>query len=178
VTAFTYTHESEVITAALEIMAARCQSRKRLETPADALAYLRLKIGDSDRERFMMLTLDAQNRIIKEHEVALGTHNMVQPFPRELLGLALKDGADFVIFAHNHPSADATPSNQDCAMTAQMIPLFGACDISILDHIIVASENHYSMAVAGVLGKLHGFAEKAAMITKAMGERIVALGVD
>lgn len=174
---FTYSHESEVVQAALNIMEARCSARKTLNSPADAMAYLRLKLAGQDRESFIMLTLDAQHRLIAEHEVTRGTHGMCQPFPRELLGTALRDGADFVIFCHNHPGGTALPSNNDCAMTAQMLPLFGACDIGVLDHVIVADEGHYSMAIAGVMGKLNDHAEQVGTIVRLMGERITALGI-
>lgn len=177
-TEFTYKHESEVVRAALGIMAARCGERQKFQDPKDVMVYMRLKLGESDREQFFMFTLDAQHRMIGEHLITQGTHDVVMPFPRELLGAALKDGADYVVFVHNHPSAKtAQPSKNDCAMTMQVMQLFGACDIAVLDHIIVTAEDQYSMAIAGVMGKLHEHATAVAENLKARADLIIAIGV-
>lgn len=172
-----YQQESEVVQAALNIMAARCSTRKLLDSPADTVTHLRLKYGAEKQEVFVMLTLDAKYRLLGEHEITRGTLDRCQPFPRELLSTALKDGADYVVFCHNHPGGVASPSRNDCAMTAQMLPLFGACNIGILDHIIVSQEEHFSMAIGGVMDKLNDFGQVIAEMSSAMGQRIAANGV-
>jgi DNA repair protein RadC len=177
VTDFTYKHESDVIKAALGIMAAKCSARKRLASPAGAMEYFRLKYGAEPREVFVMLTLDASHRIIGEHEIARGTLDMVQAYPRELLSTALSDGADYVIFCHNHPAGNPEPSKNDCAMTAQMLPLFGACNVGIIDHIIVSREGHFSMAIAGVMDKLNAYARTISDVTQSVGTAIATNGV-
>jgi DNA repair protein RadC len=174
---YQYMHESDVVEAALQIMAARCSARQVLNSPADTISHLRLKYGPEQREVFVMLTLDSHYRLLAEHEVCRGTLDMVQPFPRELLALALKDGADFVVFCHNHPSGTAQPSRNDCAMTAQMLPLFGACNIGILDHIIVSQEEHFSMALAGVMDKLNAYGQTIAEMSQVIGKKISLSGV-
>ena len=123
-----------------------------LASPRAVRDYLQLAIGALPYEVFMVLLLDAQNRLIASEELFRGTLTQTSVYPREVVKLALKHNAAGAIFAHNHPSGVAEPSRADEALTASLRQALGLVEVKVLDHFIVAGNTApLSFAERGLL---------------------------
>ena len=94
-------------------------------------------IGNSDREKFVVLFLDTRYKIIGLEIVAVGQIDQVAIHPREVFKAAIISNSKAIILAHNHPSGDSTPSQDDIALTKRMMQAGEILAIEILDHIVV-----------------------------------------
>ena len=97
-------------------------------------------------EVFACLWLDSKNKLIQFDELFHGTINQAQVYPREVLKKGLQHNASAVILAHNHPSGDPTPSQQDIDLTRQLKEMLALVDIVLLDHIIVGVGSSKALA--------------------------------
>ena len=118
--------------------------------PHDLREFLRLALGTGDHEIFAALFLDARHRLIEFVELFRGTVAGAAVHPREVVKEALAHNAAAVIFAHNHPSGAAEPSQADEQVTARLKDALALIDIQVLDHLIVG-ESIYSFAEHGLL---------------------------
>lgn len=110
-----------------------------------------LKLGNLTREVFVVLFLDAQNKIVTSEEMFSGTLTQTSVYPREVVKHALHHNADSVIFAHNHPSGIAQQSQADELITTQLKQALALIDVRVLDYFIVAGNNTLSFAERGFL---------------------------
>ncbi|MGN0922211.1 MAG: DNA repair protein RadC [Cellvibrio sp.] len=113
--------------------------------------YLQAKLRHRHREVFALLLLDSQHRLLRYEEVFEGTIDAASVYPREILNLALKYNAASVIFAHNHPSGVAEPSQADIRLTERLRQALALVDIRVLDHLVVGAEAPVSFAERGLL---------------------------
>jgi len=104
----------------------------------------RLRYRDLAQEHFVVLLLDAKNRVIHEHVVSKGTLTGSHAHPREVFQQAVRRSAAAMILLHNHPSGDPTPSPEDRAVTARLRQAGEILGIRVLDHIILGAEQYYS----------------------------------
>ena len=125
--------------------------RDVLASPAEVRTYLRVTLAKRDHEVFMVLFLDAQNRVIASEEMFRGTLTQTSVYPREVVKRTLEHNAAAVILAHNHPSGNAEPSRADEALTQTLRASLALIDARVLDHIIVAGNGVVSMAERGLL---------------------------
>ena len=122
-----------------------------LNRPEEVKDYLRLSVGDYEHEVFVVLFLDAQNRLIVSEELFRGTISQTSVYPREVVKRSLQVNAAAVIFAHNHPSGLAEPSQADEALTRALQSALALVDVKVLDHIVVASHSAVSFAERGLV---------------------------
>jgi DNA repair protein RadC len=122
-----------------------------LTTPGAVRDYLRLALGARPHEAFLCLFLDAQHRVIGVEELFRGTLTQTSVYPREVVKAALAANAAAVIFAHNHPSGVAQPSQADELLTRQLREALSLVEIRVLDHFIVAGTQTLSFAERGLL---------------------------
>ena len=122
-----------------------------LNSPAAVRDYLRLKLQVLPHEVFVVLFLDAQNRVIGSEELFRGTLTQTSVYPREVVKRALHHNAGAVIFAHNHPSGVAEPSHADETLTQALKQALALIDVRVLDHFIVAGSGVLSFAERGLL---------------------------
>ncbi len=115
-----------------------------LKQPKDIVDYYRLKLAHSKREEFHVLFLNQAMELIKDEILQTGTINYVNLFPRELVKMALDIAAVNVIFIHNHPTNDTTPSRNDIETTATLVDLLEKLGINVVDHFIISASNCYS----------------------------------
>ncbi len=115
-----------------------------LQSTADILPLLR-DIATKRQEHFVVLSLDSERRLIKKRVVFIGTVNAVIAHPREVYAGAIADGASSIIVAHNHPSGDPTPSEQDVAATEQLKAAGKILGIRLVEHLIVARDGWFSL---------------------------------
>ena len=127
------------------------QAKDHLSSPQHVRDYLCLKLGHLSREVFMVLFLDAQNRIVTTEEMFSGTLTQTSVYPREVVKRALQHNAASVIFAHNHPSGIAQQSQADELLTQQLKQALALVDVRVLDHFIVAGNSSLSFAERGLL---------------------------
>lgn len=145
-----------VLEASKELMARALAETMRLGDclvdPATVRDFLRLRLANLDHEIFMVLLLDAQNRLIDDVELFRGTLTQTSVYPREVVKLALTANAAAVVFAHNHPSGVAEPSTADEALTRSIKGALALVDVRVLDHFIVAgTATPLSFAERGLL---------------------------
>src|SRR2546422_4582505 len=149
------TAKSAQFAAAIEL-ARRCTKEElkagtALTSPGAVRDYLRLALGGRAHEVFVCLWLDAQHRVIKFDEPFRGTLTQTSVYPREIVKAALAVNAAAVIFAHNHPSGAAQPSQADELLTRSLKEALALVDVKVLDHFIVAGNHALSFAERGLL---------------------------
>jgi DNA repair protein RadC len=127
------------------------RQRDNLVSPQAVRDYLRLNLGQRDREVFVAVFLDAQNRALKIRELFSGTLTQTSVFPRDVVRYALLENAAAVIFAHNHPSGLAEPSRADELLTQALKQALALVDVKVLDHFIVGAGGATSFAERGLL---------------------------
>jgi DNA repair protein RadC len=127
------------------------QQRDVLSSPSAVRDYLRLKLGGLSREVFIVLFLDAQNRVMASEELFAGTLTQTSVYPREVVKRALHHNAAAAIFAHNHPSGIAEPSRADELLTKALKDALALIDVKALDHFIVAGNTLLSFAERGLM---------------------------
>jgi DNA repair protein RadC len=120
-------------------------------TPEDVADIYVPKLRDLRHEEFWALLLSASNRLITEVRVTSGTLDSSLVHPRECFQEAIKLSAATVIFLHNHPSGNPEPSQEDVAITRQLVESGKILGIPVHDHIIVAGEAYTSLANRGLL---------------------------
>lgn len=118
---------------------------RRLASASDV--YLELDdIKAESREHFVCFMLDVRHKVIARRVIAIGSMTGVEVYPRDTVRQAIVDGAAAVIFAHNHPSGDPSPSPQDVALTARLREVGDICGIVVLDHVVVSVGGFVSMS--------------------------------
>jgi DNA repair protein RadC len=122
-----------------------------LSSPQTVRDYLRLHLQGLPHEVFVGLFLDSQNRVTATEELFRGTLTQTSVYPREVVKRALHHNAAGVIFAHNHPSGAAEPSNADQVLTQSLKSALALVEVRVLDHFIVGSGAALSFAERGLL---------------------------
>ena len=125
--------------------------RDVLSSPASVRDYLRMTLTGRDYEVFVVLFLDAQNRVIESEEMFRGTLTQTSVYPREVVKRSLFNNAAAVIFAHNHPSGVAEPSHADELLTQSLKQALALVDVKVLDHFVIAGTGLMSFAESGLL---------------------------
>src|SRR5258706_13356066 len=122
-----------------------------LTSPGAGRDYLPLPLGRLPHEVFVCLWLDAQHRVTAFEECFRGTLTQTSVYPREIVKAALAANAAAVIFAHNHPSGAAQPSQADELLTRTLKEALALVDVKVLDHFIIAGNQALSFAERGLL---------------------------
>ncbi len=122
-----------------------------LNSPRAVREFLQLLLRARQQEVFVALFLDAQHRVTASEELFKGTLTQTSVYPREVVKRALHHNAAAVIFAHNHPSGVAEPSQSDQLLTDALKQALALVDVRVLDHFIVAGAGCLSFAEKGLL---------------------------
>ncbi len=123
-----------------------------LRCSVEAYELLGRALARSRREKFYVVSLDARNRVLRKHLVAVGSLASVTVHPREVFAPLVRDRAAAAIILHCHPSGDASPSEEDRLLTARLVEGGRLLGIPVLDHLIVGRGGYHSMRDAGTLG--------------------------
>lgn len=132
-------------------LAEQMKKRSALTSPGAVRDYLRLTLAARAHEVFACIWLDAQHRVIDCVEAFRGTLTQTSVYPREIVKAALAANAAAVIFAHNHPSGTAQPSQADELLTRNLKDALALVEVKVLDHFIVAGSQAISFAERGLL---------------------------
>lgn len=122
-----------------------------LTSPELTRNYLVCRLRGYTREVFACLFLDNQHRVIAFEELFQGTIDGASVYPREVVKKALTANSAAVIFAHNHPSGVAEPSEADKHITQRLRQALGLIDVRVLDHFIIGEGPAYSFAEHGLI---------------------------
>lgn len=142
------------VVAALELGRRRAERPEddppTISSPADVY-HLAREIRRLRREHFLVFYLDARNRVGRSEVVSIGTLNASLVHPREVFGPAVREPAASVVLAHNHPSGDTTPSDDDVAITRRLVSAGEILGIAVVDHVIVGPRGYSSFREAHLL---------------------------
>lgn len=141
------------IVAALELGMRRRErampERARVHTSRIAYEELRPHIADLPHEEFWVLLLDRGLRLIGKQKVSSGGIHGTVADPKLIFRHALERGASCIVVAHNHPSGQLRPSEEDIRLTRKLVEGGRMLDILVQDHVIVTAEGYYSFADQG-----------------------------
>ncbi len=124
----------------------------RVSTPQDAARLASTLLADSTVEKVLALHLNTKHGLIGVHVVSVGTLDGSLVHPRDVFKVACLSNAAGLILAHNHPSGDPTPSQDDRDLVARLHRAGELLGVDLLDAIIVTdTDRYYSFKAAGVL---------------------------
>jgi len=146
-----YAQLQAVLEMSRRYLAAKIEERDLLSNPEATRAYLKARLYHHGREVFACIFLDNRHRVIRCEELFLGTIDAASVHPREVVRRALELQAAAVIFAHNHPSGVAEPSQSDIKITLRLKEALGLVDVAVLDHLIVGDGDATSLRERGLL---------------------------
>ena len=127
------------------------KSRDILTSSAATRDYLRARFKSCEREVFSCLFLNNQHHVMELEELFKGTIDGAAVYPREVVKRALYHNAAAVIFAHNHPSGIAEPSQADIAITRKLKTAMQTIEVRVLDHLVIGADEVISFAERGLL---------------------------
>jgi DNA repair protein RadC len=146
-----YAQLQAVLEMARRALEEKMKSGDPMSSPQSVRDYLRLTLQGKKHEIFVGIFLDAQNRTIAAEELFKGTLTQTSVYPREVVKRALHHNAAAMIFAHNHPSGLAEPSQADEMLTQSLKQALALVDVNVLDHFIVGGGTAMSFAERGLI---------------------------
>ena len=123
----------------------------KITSSRDLFAHYHPTLRDLRHEVFKVVLLEAKHAIMRDTTVSEGSLTLSIVHPREVFTLAVKESAAAVIFLHNHPSGDPTPSQEDRALTARLVSAGEVLGIRVLDHLVIGDGRYVSFADQGWL---------------------------
>jgi DNA repair protein RadC len=144
-------NEDQIIAQAISILENRLLRGPSLSFVEATKDFLRLKFGEKEHEVFVVVHLDNQHRVTQVEELFRGTIDGCAVYPREVVKSCLLKNTAAVIFAHNHPSGVAEPSQADIKITNQLKAALNTVDVRVLDHVVVSAVDAVSFAERGLM---------------------------
>lgn len=123
----------------------------KIASSRDLFDHYHPGLRDLRHEIFKVVLLDAKHAIVRDATVSEGSLTLSIVHPREVFTMAVRESAAAVIFLHNHPSGDPTPSQEDRVLTARLVSAGEVLGIRVLDHIVVGDGRYVSFADQGWL---------------------------
>lgn len=146
-----YAQLQAVLELSRRYLLTRLAGQDVLTSPEATREYLKLRLYGSPYEIFACLFLDNRHRVIVYEELFRGTIDGASVHPREVVRRVIETQAAAVIFAHNHPSGVAEPSQADLHITRRLKDALALIDVRVLDHIIIGDGDGTSFAERGLL---------------------------
>ena len=143
--------DSEIVSAALGILAKRIAKGSIIKNMEDAKKYLAVRFADLQHEVFAIVYLTNRHAVIACDEIFRGTIDGASVYPREVVKSALQYNAAAILIAHPHPSGICEPSHADEMITTRIREACALLDIRLIDHIIIAGADSISFAQRGLL---------------------------
>jgi len=140
------------IVACFELGRRLLQNKKSvlIMSPEDVWTELK-DIRDNKKEHFVVFYLDSRNQEVKREIVSVGSLNANLVHPREVFEPAIRHTAAQIIVAHNHPSGDTEPSDEDLAITKRLVDAGKLLGIELVDHVIVSKTSFLSFKEKGTV---------------------------
>jgi len=127
------------------------KTRFKIRSTRDAYDYLKADLTDLGHEEFYVLLLNRANEVIGKEQISKGGVTGTVADGKVIFHKALQMKSSAIILAHNHPSGQLKPSEQDKKLTKNLISFGNLIGLDILDHLIITDENYYSFADNGIL---------------------------
>jgi DNA repair protein RadC len=131
------------------VLATPLSSGTKIASSADLFHHFYPLLRDLRHEVFKVVLLDAKHAIIREATVSEGSLTVSIVHPREVFNLAVRESAAAVIFVHNHPSGDPSPSEEDRVLTTRLVAAGELLGIQVLDHLVIGDGRYTSFADQG-----------------------------
>jgi len=136
-----------------EVLKQKILEKPVYKSPQEILDYLFYSMRDLKKEVFKVVYLNNRNQIIDTIDLFKGTLDSIPIRPREIVDSAIKHNASTLIFVHNHPTGDPTPSKTDKQLTRDLVFVGMILQIKVLDHIIIGENKYSSFAESGLIQK-------------------------
>ena len=127
------------------------ENRPYLECSEDIYTLLYQELRDLDREVLKVIMLNGRNEVLSIVDAFEGSLTASAIYPREVVKLALRHSAAALVFAHNHPSGEAVPSNEDKRITRDLVLAARVMGMKVHDHLIIGDNEKFSFADAGLI---------------------------
>ncbi|MFH1673649.1 MAG: DNA repair protein RadC [Pseudomonadota bacterium] len=122
-----------------------------IKNPQSVVKAIRASIKDKAKEHFKLILLDTRNKIIGISTISIGTLNAGLVHPREIFKEAIIHNSASVVLAHNHPSGDPEPSDEDLTITKRLVKSGKILGIEVIDHIIIGKTGFSSFKERGLI---------------------------
>jgi len=132
---------------------AKPQSLETLRNSDEAASYLMPFLRHETQEKFLVLCLNSKNQLLCMETVFIGTLNSTVVHPREVYQFALRHAAAGILVAHNHPSGDPSPSQEDLKVTQNLIESGKIMGIPLLDHLVIGHGQWQSLRATGMFDR-------------------------
>lgn len=133
------------------LLETRMEGRPVISSSAALADYLRATMAHSPVEEVRILFLNAKNLLLANEAMWRGSIDEAAVHVREIIARAIELGATAIIIVHNHPSGDPTPSQQDIALTRQIIDAGRHMKVAVHDHLVVAAQGQSSLRALGLI---------------------------
>ena len=136
---------------------ARRLAEERLEpgeaflSPRQIFDHFHPRLRDRKKEIFCVVLLDARHRVMGEERISEGSLTSSIVHPREVFVPAVRESAGAVVFVHNHPSGEPSPSEDDIAVTRRLERAAELLGIRVLDHVIIGDGVYASFKEMGLI---------------------------
>lgn len=124
---------------------------KTVLSAEDVYKLVKSRLKNYTKEHFFVLSFDSRNTFLGIDEISIGTLNANLVHPRETFESAIRRHGAQVILAHNHPSGDTEPSEDDAVITKKLTEAGKILGIEVMDHIVVANISYFSFKETGKL---------------------------
>ena len=145
--------QASALLAAMElgrrITQAGTTDSEHIASPGEAAQYLMGRLRHETHEKFIVMLLNTKNRVIQIQQIAEGSLSSAVVHPREIYAPAVVNHAACVLVAHNHPSGDPYPSDEDRRLTASLEDAGRVLGIPLLDHVVIGDGRYYSFKEHG-----------------------------
>jgi len=136
-----------------QILKEKIVSKPVYKSSQEVFDYLYYSMRDLKKEIFKVIYLNSKNQIIDTEDLFEGTVEHTPVHHREIIEAAIKHDSVRLIFVHNHPSGDPTPSKSDKQLTRDLVFIGNVTQIKTLDHLIIGENSYFSFADAGLIKK-------------------------
>jgi DNA repair protein RadC len=135
-----------------EAASERLKVGARFRSGSDIFKHYHHRLRELKVEQFWTVLLDGKNRVMGEVMTSQGSLTASLVHPREVFAPAIKSSAGALVFVHNHPSGDPTPSVEDVEITRRLCAVADLVGIRVLDHVVVGDGSYVSFLERGLLG--------------------------
>jgi DNA repair protein RadC len=127
------------------------RQKKKIESSRDVFEYFIQSLGDLAHEEFWLMNLNRNNQVLSLRKISEGGWHSTIVDPKKVFARALEEKASAIIVAHNHPSGNLQPSQEDRKITQKLRRCGIDLELPVLDHLIIASHGYFSFADEGIL---------------------------
>lgn len=135
---------------ASRVVAMGPEQRPQITSPDDVVNLVAVEMAALEQEQLRVVLLDSKHRVLVIRTIYQGSVNQAQVRIAELFREAIRANAPAVVFVHNHPSGDPTPSGADVALTAEIAKAGELLGIDVLDHLVIGRGRHVSLRRLGL----------------------------